>query len=204
MLPDSLNIPRSGFMQVRFFTMAQPRMIRKTMPLFPSFCFALSNSLNRITHVTGIAVAWLLPVMVGLTSLIVLQRLLFDSGSIALQEAVTYFHATVIMLAGAFTLGVDGHVRVDIFYRKMKPVQRAWVDVLGCLLFLLPLAVLCVALSYEYVLAAWKIREGSADAGGIGGVFLLKTLIVINGALLIIQALAGLLKNLVTLTYCDD
>lgn len=183
--------------------MAQPRKIRKIMLLFPSFCRTLSESLNRVTHLTGLAVAWMLPIMVVLTSVIVVQRFLLDSGSIALQEAVTYFHATVIMLAGAYTLGVDGHVRVDIFYRKMSPLQRAWVDALGCVLFLLPLAVLSIALSSEYVLAAWKIREGSADAGGIGGVFLLKTLIVINGALLIIQALAGLLKNLVTLT-CRD
>lgn len=173
------------------------------MPLFFRHCSTLAACLTGVTRFAGRSVAWLLPVMVVVTSAVVMQRLVLSGGSIAAQETVTYLHATVIMVASAYTLATNGHVRVDIFYRHYSPLQKAWVDVLGTIFFLLPLALFSILLSYDYVLAAWHIREGSADAGGIAAVFLLKTLILVNAGLLALQALADLLKNLLTITYRD-
>lgn len=174
------------------------------MPLFYRCCSTLTACLNIVTRVAGRSVAWLLPVMVLITSAVVAQRMLLSGGSIAAQEAVTYLHATVIMVASAYTLATNGHVRVDIFYRHYSPLQKAWVDALGSVIFLLPLALFSILLSYDYVMAAWHIREGSADAGGIAAVFLLKTLILVNAGLLALQAVADLLKNLLVLTYRDS
>ncbi len=184
-------------------TLTSRRIKIITMSLFFRYCSTLAACLSGVIRLSGRCVAWLLPVMVLVTSAVVLQRLVFSGGSIAAQETVTYLHATIIMVASAYTLAANGHVRVDIFYRHYSPLQKAWVDVLGTIFFLLPLALFSFLLSYDYVMAAWQIREGSADAGGIGAVFLLKTLILVNAGLLAVQAVADLLNNVLTITYRD-
>ncbi len=174
------------------------------MPKFLRFHCALRAFLESLTVGIGKAVAWLTAVMAVTVTAIVIGRAFFDAGAIALQESVTYMHALVIMLASAYTLRDNGHVRVDIFYRRFSPVNRAWVDALGAVLLLLPLAIFIVVISWDYVAASWRVRETSADAGGLAAVFLLKSLIILNGVLLALQALAEISRNLITLTFADD
>src|SRR5690606_33654838 len=143
-------------------------------------------------------------IMALTTTLVVINRALFNSGSVAMQDSVTYMHALVLMCASAYTLRCDGHVRVDIFYRRYSPVQKAWLDTLGTLLLLLPFCAFTMVISWQYVASAWAIREGSADAGGIPGVFLLKTLIPLNGALLALQGIAEMMRQFAVLTYVND
>ena len=173
------------------------------MPLTYRLASALARFLNSITAACGRGIAWLTPLMVLVTSLIVLARMA-GYGSIAAQESVTYMHALVICLASAYTLQVDGHVRVDIFYRNLSPAGKAWINALGTVVFLLPVAVFIVASSYSYVLSAWSIREGSGDAGGLPAVFLLKSLVLVVGVLLIVQALAELILALCELSFTGD
>lgn len=155
---------------------------------------------EQITRRIGTAIAWLTAALALATALIVLLRLLFQWGSIGAQESLTYMHALVIMLASAYTLAEDSHVRVDILYRRLDPVRKAWINSIGTCLFLLPFTAFMFFISLEYVLAAWKIRESSADAGGLPAVFILKSLILCNAALLFIQGLADLARHLGTLT----
>jgi TRAP-type mannitol/chloroaromatic compound transport system permease small subunit len=106
-------------------------------------------------------------------------------------------HATVFMLAAAYTLHRDEHVRVDIFYRKLDARGRAWVDVTGTLLLLLPMMIFLLATSLDYVATSWSIHEGSREAGGLPYPFvpLLKSLIPVTACLLILQGLASLLAD---------
>ena len=78
----------------------------------------LVTFIDKWTLRTGHAVAWLLVLMVVAQSLIVILRYGFEIGSIALQESVTYLHAACFMLGIAYTVNINGHVRVDIFYRQ--------------------------------------------------------------------------------------
>ncbi len=148
---------------------------------------ALVTALNaRI----GMAVSWLALAMVAIYFAVVLLRYLFSTGSIALQESVTYLHATLFMLAAAWTLIRDSHVRVDIFYSRWSTRAKAWADLAGSLLFLLPVAIFLFAASLGFVADAWRIRESSAQPGGLPYVYLLKTLILVMAAQLLLQALA--------------
>lgn len=174
------------------------------MSLLIRFCRGLDRVCGRLSTVTGEWVAWLTVFMAVATTAVVISRTFFHEGSVALQESVTYMHALVLMVAAAYTLRKDGHVRVDIFYRRYSHLQKAWIDALGTLLFLLPLCVFTLAISWQYVANAWAIREVSVDAGGLPAVFLLKTLILVNAALLALQGLAELARNLITLTFADD
>lgn len=161
----------------------------------------LSGALQRISEVTGRGVAWLtLPMVVG-TFVIVVLRYAFDLGFIWMQEGVVWMHAAAFMLAAAYTLKHDEHVRVDIFYRRMPARRRALVDVLGILLFLLPMAVFILSASWDYVAVSWQIREGSREAGGLPYpcVPLLKSTIPLTSLLLAIEGVAELLKRVLVL-----
>lgn len=171
------------------------------MSSFHTFNTAFACACSRFVVACGKSVAWLTAIMAITVTLIVLLRTLLGVGAIAAQEAVTYMHAVVIMVASAYTLKEGGHVRVDIFYQRFCSLRKAWVNALGTVFLLLPVAVFMVVISWEYVCASWAIGETSADAGGIPAVFLLKSLIIVNGVLLIIQALADLAQQLLTLTY---
>ena len=155
--------------------------------------------IDCFSRLTGRSLAWLTLAMMLITCLVVLLRYGFGWGSIALQESVNYLHATVLMLGAAFTLGRDKHVRVDIFYRRFNARQQAWVNALGSLVFLLPLCGFLVWVSWDFVANAWKIRETSPQAGGIPGVYLLKTLIPLFAITLALQGLADILRSLLVL-----
>lgn len=160
-----------------------------------SFGWALAVAwLERINDRIGRAVAWLALAMVLVTFLIVVLRYVLDLGWIALQESVTYMHAVLFMLGIGFALRHDGHVRVDIFYQRLSPRGRAWIDLVGTLLLLFPVCIFIAWMGWDYVSAAWAVSEGSREAGGLPGVYLLKTLILIMPALVMVQGLAIVLR----------
>jgi TRAP-type mannitol/chloroaromatic compound transport system permease small subunit len=156
----------------------------------------ISQKLSKLAEKTGQLIAWATLLMVLITFSIVLLRYGFDSGWIAMQESVTYLHALVFMLGAAYTLKHNGHVRVDIFYHKFGPRGRAWVDLLGSLLLLMPVCIFIFWASWEYVADAWTVKEGSPEAGGLPGVYLLKSLLLLMPALLLLQGLAQFLNAL--------
>jgi TRAP-type mannitol/chloroaromatic compound transport system permease small subunit len=155
----------------------------------------LAGWLDGVNRSIGVIVAWLALAMVLVTFVVVVLRYLFDSGSIALQESVTYMYAILFMLGAAYTLQQDGHVRVDILYQRFSRRGRAWVDLLGTLFLLTPVSVFLLLSSWGYVADAWSIREGSREAGGIPGVWLLKTLLVVMPLLMLLQGLIWVLRN---------
>jgi len=140
----------------------------------------------------GQAVSWLTLVMVLLTFLIVILRYGFNLGWIWLQESLTYVHVTVFCIVAAWTLQQDGHVRVDIFYAGMTEKKRALVDLSGSVLFLVPLCIFILVISWPYVANSWKLLETSREAGGLPLVFLLNSLILALPALLLIPAVINI------------
>jgi len=156
---------------------------------------SLAQRLEWVNRSIGAVIAWLALAMVLVTFLVVVLRYAFDAGSIALQESVTYMHAMLFMLGAAFTLQQNGHVRVDILYQRFSRRGRAWVDLLGTLFLLMPVAVFLLLSSWDYVAESWAVLEGSREAGGIPGVWLLKTLILLMPFLLLVQGLIWVLRN---------
>lgn len=155
----------------------------------------IDSAINRL----GRAVAWLTLLMGAVTGLVVLLRYGFGIGSIALQESITYLHATIFMLGAAYTLQKGGHVRVDVFYHHFSPVTKAWIDCIGGVVFLLPVSLFIGVISWHYVGESWSIHETSADPGGLPFVYVLKTLIPLLSATLVLQGAAEILRNLAVL-----
>ncbi|MBF6057436.1 TRAP transporter small permease subunit [Thiomicrorhabdus heinhorstiae] len=145
---------------------------------------------NSFQNRFGNLVAWGTLSLVLITALVVILRYGFDSGSIALQESIMYNHALIFMLGIAYTYQQDQHVRVDIFYGRFSERKKALVNLVGTLVLTLPVMIYLAYASWDYIVASWQIHEGSADAGGLGYVFLLKTLILVLVGLLGLQALS--------------
>ena len=159
----------------------------------------LAHKLESLNEWCGRTISWLTLVMVIITFLVVVLRYLFDIGWIAMQESVSYMHAMVFLVGASYTLKHNGHVRVDIFYRKMSSEKQAWVDLLGSVFLLLPVCAFIFWASWEYVLTSWSFKEGSPEAGGLPGVYLLKSLLLVMPALLITQGVAHFIQNLLKL-----
>ena len=157
------------------------------------------RKVDQFTEWSGRSLAWLCLALALTTCLVVLLRYGIGVGSIAIQESVTYLHALVFMLGAAYTLKHDGHVRVDIFYRRLGRRGQAWVNSVGSILFLLPFCAFVVGISWPFVTESWRVLEGSQDPGGIHGVFLLKTLIPLMAISLFLQGLAELARNALVL-----
>jgi len=154
---------------------------------------------DRFTESCGRLLAWLAVLMMLAMAAVVVLRYGLETGSIALQESITYMHASLFMLGLAFTLKHDGHVRVDIFYQRFSARQRAWVNSLGGIIFLLPLCLFIVAISIDFVGQSWQVHEVSSEPGGIPAVFLLKTLIPLMAINLALQGLVEVLRNALVL-----
>lgn len=150
--------------------------------------------ITRVDRWIGTTVAWLTGLMVAVTTVIVILRYVFDSGWIWLQETVTWMHAAVFLLAAAWTLQRNEHVRVDVFYRDMSPRGKALVDIAGTVLLLIPTCIFLLVLSWDYVAGSWRIHESSPEAGGLPGLFILKSLIPLTAALLILQGIAQVIE----------
>jgi len=157
--------------------------------------------LRQLNELLGRAVAWLLLPMVLGTFAVVVLRYAFSVGWIWMQEAIMWMHAALFMLATAYTLNRDEHVRVDVFYARMSPQRKALVNLLGTLLFLLPMSAFLLVESWDYVRVSWEIREGSRDAGGLPYPFvpLLKTMIPVTAVTVILQGVAQLLGDALTI-----
>lgn len=165
---------------------------------------ALIGAIDRFTEVTGRIVSWLTLLMVGMVVAVVIMRYFLELGSIALQESVTYLHATVFMLGLAFTLKHGGHVRVDIFYRQFSARRKAMVNLFGGVFFLMPVCLLIFISSWDYVLSSWAIAETSAENNGLPFIYLLKTLMLIMPVTLILQGIAEILRSALVVAGRDS
>ena len=154
----------------------------------------LARVIDAVNARFGQACAWLTLFLVLGTAVVVVLRYGFGIGATALQEAVLYAHALVFMGAAAWVLQRNGYVRVDIFYQRFTPRYQALVEVLGTLLFLLPVCLFLGWASWDYVANSWATLEGSSESGGLKFVYLQKSIILVLVICLILQGLSEIIK----------
>jgi TRAP-type mannitol/chloroaromatic compound transport system permease small subunit len=125
-----------------------------------------------------------------------IMRYFFNTGSIALQEMEWHLFAIVFLFGMAFTLKEDGHVRVDILYDNFSPRWKAVVNILGTLLFMIPLCILIIEGSVWYVHEAFTSGEISGDPGGLTQRWLIKAVIPTSFVFLIVSAVGFVIHNI--------
>jgi TRAP-type mannitol/chloroaromatic compound transport system permease small subunit len=150
--------------------------------------------IDRLTSAIGRSVAWLALAIVLLQFALVVARYVLGFGSIWLTETVIYAHATLFMLAAAWTLQAGGHVRVDVFYADATPRRRALIDLLGALLLLLPFMLVLLWLSAPFAARSWAVLERSQETSGLPLVFLLKSIVPLFAVLMALQGVAQAIR----------
>jgi TRAP-type mannitol/chloroaromatic compound transport system permease small subunit len=153
----------------------------------------VADGIDRLTGAVGRTVAWLAVAMVLVQFAVVIMRYGLGLGSIWLQESILYAHAALFLLAAAWTLRDDGHVRIDIFYADASPRTKALVDLLGALL-LLPFMGVLAWYAWPYVARSWAIHERSQEMSGLPFVYLLKSLLLVFAILMALQGAAQAIR----------
>jgi TRAP-type mannitol/chloroaromatic compound transport system permease small subunit len=126
-----------------------------------------------------------------------LQGLLdwYGNNSNAFLEAQWYMFGVMAMFGAAYTLKVNEHVRVDLIYSAVSERVRIWIDILGCLLFLLPICVILIYFTWPWFLDSWRIDETSSNAGGLIR-WPVKLILPLGFALMALQGISELIKRI--------
>jgi TRAP-type mannitol/chloroaromatic compound transport system permease small subunit len=135
-------------------------------------------------------VAWVTLGLVLVVFVDVVMRYLFNTSYVFTQELEWHLFGFIFLIGAGYTLLHDGHVRVDIIYQRYGTKGRAWTNLIGVILFLLPGCLMVVITSWKFMYNSWSIMEGSADPGGIPYRFLLKGTITLGFVLLTLQGIS--------------
>jgi len=159
----------------------------------------ITRRIDQCSEWTGRILSWLTLFLVLMQFSIVIGHYIFREGAIFLQESLLYMHSMIFLGAAAYTLRVGGHVRVDVFYGQFQEKTKAWVNLIGCLFFLLPMTILIFWMAWPYVVSSWENMEGSIESSGIQAVYLLKSMILFFAFTLCLQGVSLLLHSMLTI-----
>ncbi len=154
----------------------------------------LARAIDRLNNLVGRAVYWLVLAAVLVSSANASVRYAFDRSSNAWLELQWYLYSAVFLLAAGYTLLHNEHVRIDVIFSRLPARVRAWIDVLGGLFFLLPMALTIMVLSWPLFVESWVRDEYSSDAGGLVR-WPVKLLIPVGFFLLSLQGLSEIIKR---------
>lgn len=176
-----------------------PPPIRAPAPPDPARSPAAVRAVDSLSEWTGGAVRWLVGVMVLVGAFNAVARYTSrwtgaNLSSNAYIEAQWYLFSLVFLLGASYALRHDAHVRVDVLYGRLSERGKAWIDLAGTVLFLIPFSVFMLVVSAPSVAASWRVREGSPDPGGLPR-YPIKAVILLAFALLILQGLAEVAKR---------
>ena len=156
----------------------------------------LSFWIDTLTKWTGKTAALLVLALVGLVVYDAFSRYLFNSGSVALQELEWHLFDLIFLLGIAYTLKHDKHVRVDLFYHRYPPRVKAWVNLTGTLLLVVPLSAFIAYWGIDFTQMAYDMDESSPNPGGLPYRFLIKGAISFAFFLVLLQSLSEVVKQL--------
>lgn len=159
----------------------------------------LADAIDWLNERIGRALIWLVLITVLICAGNAVVRKVFNVSSNAFLEIQWYLFSAVFLLGAAYALKHNAHVRIDVFYSRYSPRLKAWVDIVGTLLFLLPMALLMVWHSWPVFVAALGSGEMSSDAGGLLRWPVL-LLLPVGFGLLALQGCAEIIKRVAILT----
>jgi TRAP-type mannitol/chloroaromatic compound transport system permease small subunit len=154
------------------------------------FLKTLCRWIDTVNEWIGRGVSWVTLGLVLVVFIDVVMRYAFNTSFVFTQELEWHLFAFIFLIGSGYTLLTDGHVRVDIIYQRMKPMARAWTNLMGVIFFLLPGCIMVVITSWKFTYNSWTILEGSPDPGGIPLRFIIKGTITAGFVLLSLQGVS--------------
>ncbi|MEW6600332.1 MAG: TRAP transporter small permease subunit [Nitrospirota bacterium] len=159
--------------------------------------------IDALSEKTGMFVSWLTGLMVLVVCYDVLTRYVFRMSSVGVQELEWHLFSVIFLLGASYTLKLDRHVRIDIFYMKLSRRGKAVVDLAGTVLFLVPFALLVIWTSKDFTLNSFTIGESSPDPGGLPARYILKACVPLGFFLVLLQGIALAFRSILVLSGED-
>ena len=160
-----------------------------------NFLLALSRAIDAITERVGRLVYWLVLIVVLISAANATVRKAFDYSSNAYLEVQWYLFSVIFLFGAGYTLLRNEHVRIDIIQGRLSPRAQNWIDVFGIVLFLMPMSLIIMWLSWPLFVDSFARHEVSTNAGGLI-IWPARLMVPIGFALLIIQAVSELIKRI--------
>lgn len=156
----------------------------------------ISQKIDILNEKVGRAVSWATLLLVGVTFVDVVMRYFFNKSYVYTQELEWHVFAFIFLMGAGYTLKVDGHVRVEVFYGRLSSRGKAWINLVGVIFFLVPSCIMFIKTAIPFVHKSFLVMEGSPDPGGIPFRFILKGCIPAGYSLILLQGLSLGIKSL--------
>jgi len=164
----------------------------------------LMRSINQLNKGIGHTFSWLALGIVLVCFAVVVERYVFSNTRLWAQDLYVWLNGAMFTAVAGFALFRGNHVRVDIFYRPASNRFKAIADLIGVLVFLLPFTYVTYAFGFSFVARSWRLFEASANVGGMPGLFILKSFILIFAVLVALQGIAMAIRSWLVLANRDD
>ena len=160
----------------------------------------LSAAIDALNERFGVVANWLVLLSCLISAGNAGSRYLFSQSSNAWLEIQWYMLAGMVLLGGPYTLKMNEHVRVDLFYGIASERTRIWIDIIGGLTFLLPICVILIYFTWPWFVESWRIGELSSNAGGLIR-WPVKLVLPVGFALMALQGISELIKRIAALEH---
>lgn len=162
------------------------------------------RAISALNALIGNIFSWLSLAIVLVCFTVVVQRYLFSTTHLWMQDLYVWLNGAMFTAVAGFALLRNDHVRVDIFYRPASVRSKAIIDLIGVVVFLLPFCWIVYRYGLPFVSRSWRIHEGSANIGGMPGLYILKSFILVFAALIALQGIAMALRSILVLARQEE
>jgi TRAP-type mannitol/chloroaromatic compound transport system permease small subunit len=168
------------------------------------FLSQIMRAINMANRIIGNLSMWLSVAIVIVCFWVVVERYFFGNTRLWMQDLYPWLNGVMFTAIAGYALYRNDHVRVDIFYRPASHLRKAWLDLLGVCIFLLPFAYIIWAYSLVFVQRSWGLYEASANPGGMPGLFILKSFILVFAVVIGMQGIAMAIRSVLVISGRDD
>ena len=161
---------------------------------------ALSRAIDWLNEQIGIVANWLVLWAALISAGNAASRYLFSQSSNGWLEIQWYMFAGMVLLGAPYTLKMNEHVRVDLLYNIVSERTRIWIDIIGGLLFLLPICIILIYFTWPWFVESWRLNEASSNAGGLIR-WPVKLLLPLGFFLLTLQGVSEIIKRIAALEH---
>ena len=159
--------------------------------------YKLNNFFDKLNKFMGFILSIIMILLIANVFYDVVSRYFFNGGSIAMQEMEWHLFGVMILFGMSYALRGEAHVRVDFLYNRFSLKTKALINIIGTLLFIIPLSIFIIYGSYDFVMDSYTTNEISEDPGGLTHRWIIKAMIPTSFIYLIITAIGYIIQNIV-------
>ena len=152
---------------------------------------------DNLSTSMGKAFSWCIVILMGGTCYEVVMAYAFNSPTLWNFDFSLQMYGAIFMMAGAYTLSTEAHVRGDVIYRLFPTKVQGWIDLILYFIFFFPGVIALAVYGYDYAALAWKIKETSWNSPAQIQIYMAKSLIPLSGTLLVIQGISEVFRSII-------